>query len=102
MNLGLALQLTNILRDVSGDLERGRLYLPLEDLRASGCSIDGLFRTLQTLERALGTRLVAGGRVFYRDARGAVCAVSRAEFTARASWRARVAASTPARWSPRW
>jgi len=49
---------------------------------ASGCSIDGLFRTLQTLERALGTRLVAGGRVFYRDAGGAVRAVSRAEFTA--------------------
>src|SRR5437764_6578586 len=32
---------------------------------ASGCSIDGLFRVLQTLERALSARLVAGGRVFY-------------------------------------
>jgi 15-cis-phytoene synthase len=42
LNLGLALQLTNILRDVSGDLERGRLYLPLEDLRAFGCSIEAL------------------------------------------------------------
>ena len=30
--LGLALQLTNILRDVASDAERGRLYLPLEDL----------------------------------------------------------------------
>jgi hypothetical protein len=38
--------------------------------QASGCSIDGLFRGLQTIERALGTRLVAGGRVFYRDAAG--------------------------------
>jgi hypothetical protein len=35
--------------------------------QASGCSIDGLFRGLQVLERTLGTRLVAGGRVFYRD-----------------------------------
>lgn len=35
--------------------------------QASGCSIDGLFRGLQALERALDTRLVAGGRVFYRD-----------------------------------
>lgn len=35
--------------------------------QASGCSIDGLFRGLQTLERTLGTRLVAGGRVFYQD-----------------------------------
>jgi hypothetical protein len=33
---------------------------------ASGCSIDGLFRTLQQLERSAGTRLVGGGRVFYR------------------------------------
>jgi phytoene synthase len=32
MDLGLALQLTNILRDVKPDLERGRLYIPLEDL----------------------------------------------------------------------
>jgi phytoene synthase len=40
--LGVALQLTNILRDVTTDLERGRVYLPLEDLRAYGCSIDDL------------------------------------------------------------
>ena len=31
-NLGLALQLTNILRVVREDAERGRIYLPLEDL----------------------------------------------------------------------
>ncbi len=31
-SLGLALQLTNILRDVGDDAERGRIYLPLEDL----------------------------------------------------------------------
>jgi phytoene synthase len=38
LHLGVALQLTNILRDVKDDLERGRLYLPLEDLRTAGCS----------------------------------------------------------------
>ena len=32
IDLGVALQLTNILRDVPGDLERGRIYLPLRDL----------------------------------------------------------------------
>ena len=32
IDLGVALQLTNILRDVPGDLERGRVYLPTEDL----------------------------------------------------------------------
>jgi len=31
-NLGLALQLTNILRDVAEDARAGRIYLPLEDL----------------------------------------------------------------------
>lgn len=33
---------------------------------ASGCSIDGLFRELQRLEAEIGTRLVGGGRLFYR------------------------------------
>ena len=34
--LGMALQLTNIVRDVAADLEKGRVYLPLEDLRRFG------------------------------------------------------------------
>lgn len=36
--LGVALQLTNILRDVPGDLARGRLYVPLNDLQQFGCT----------------------------------------------------------------
>jgi phytoene synthase len=36
VELGLALQLTNILRDVAQDAGRGRLYLPLEDLERFG------------------------------------------------------------------
>jgi hypothetical protein len=47
--------------------------------QASGCSIDGLFRGLQALERSLDTRLVAGGRVFYRDTRGQAQLANRAE-----------------------
>jgi phytoene synthase len=35
-HLGRALQLTNILRDLDEDAEIGRLYLPLEELRAAG------------------------------------------------------------------
>ena len=42
LNLGVALQLTNILRDVKADLARGRVYLPLEDLAAYGCTVDDL------------------------------------------------------------
>src|SRR6478672_5352773 len=36
IDLGIALQLTNIIRDVAEDARRGRIYLPQEDLRAFG------------------------------------------------------------------
>lgn len=38
LNLGLALQLTNILRDVGGDAARGRIYIPQDDLARFGCT----------------------------------------------------------------
>jgi phytoene synthase len=38
IDLGVALQLTNILRDVPGDLSRGRVYLPQQDLIRFGVS----------------------------------------------------------------
>jgi phytoene synthase len=41
-DLGVALQLTNILRDVPTDLARGRVYIPQADLRQHGCSEDDL------------------------------------------------------------
>lgn len=37
--LGVALQLTNILRDIREDLGNGRVYLPAEDLRRFGCQL---------------------------------------------------------------
>ncbi len=42
--LGVALQLTNILRDVAVDYRRDRMYLPLADLAACGCSEDDIRR----------------------------------------------------------
>ena len=42
IDLGIALQLTNIIRDVSSDMQRGRVYIPLEDLRAFGCTEEDL------------------------------------------------------------
>jgi phytoene synthase len=36
VNLGIALQLTNILRDIKDDAKRGRIYIPQEDLRRFG------------------------------------------------------------------
>jgi squalene synthase HpnD len=38
--LGVALQLTNILRDVREDRLAGRVYLPAEDLERFGCTLD--------------------------------------------------------------
>src|SRR5579871_4923359 len=43
-DLGLALQLTNILRDVREDGEMGRIYLPLQDLRRFGIEPVALLR----------------------------------------------------------
>jgi 15-cis-phytoene synthase len=41
---GIALQLTNILRDLREDAARGRIYLPLEDLAAAGVGEEDLLR----------------------------------------------------------
>jgi 15-cis-phytoene synthase len=48
-NLGLALQLTNIIRDIKADLKQGRVYLPQEDLARFGVS-----------EQALGAGVMTG------------------------------------------
>lgn len=48
--------------------------------QASGCSIDGLFRALQEMQKTIGAQILGGGRVFYRDAGGSTQAVSREEF----------------------
>ena len=49
---------------------------------ASGCSIDGLFRTLKAMEPRLGASLVTSGMVFYRSKKGKIEAVDREQFTA--------------------
>jgi phytoene synthase len=43
-DLGVALQLTNILRDVAPDLARGRFYLPAEDIERFKCTEDDFRR----------------------------------------------------------
>jgi len=42
VKLGVALQLTNILRDVAEDFERGRLYLPQDELAAFGVTEEAI------------------------------------------------------------
>ena len=51
-SLGIALQLTNIIRDVAVDLRRGRIYLPGEDMRRFGVSEGDLRRGRVTPEVA--------------------------------------------------
>jgi phytoene synthase len=72
--LGVAFQLTNFLRDVGEDLDRGRVYLPLDELGAFGVDRELLAwcrRTRQPdprVRRALA-HLVAHTRGTYRRAR---------------------------------
>jgi len=56
--LGCAMQLTNILRDVGEDLERGRMYLPVAELRRYGLGVADID------SMRCGTRLVDGA---YRE-----------------------------------
>ncbi len=44
-NLGIALQLTNILRDISKDAQNGRIYLPMDELAAFNYSEDDLLNS---------------------------------------------------------
>ena len=42
VDLGLAMQLTNILRDIKEDAERDRVYIPQDEMRRFGCGEDDL------------------------------------------------------------
>jgi phytoene synthase len=69
IDLGMALQLTNILRDVGADARAHRVYLPQEDLRAFGITAEDLQRgryddaVVRLMERA-----AERARHFYRAA----------------------------------
>ncbi|MGX7826871.1 phytoene/squalene synthase family protein [Actinokineospora sp. 24-640] len=70
--LGEAFQLTNFLRDVGEDLDRGRVYLPADHLAAFGVDRDRLLRTRsrggdRAVRRAVA-HLVAHTRAVYRVA----------------------------------
>jgi len=75
-DLGVALQLTNILRDVAPDFRKGRLYLPLEDLARFGCHADDIAREVNNAGaglrserlRAVLEHHAARARVFFARA----------------------------------
>jgi phytoene synthase len=65
----MALQLTNIVRDVAADLRRGRVYLPAEDLARFGVTEDDLRAgRLTPPVRALLQFQCERARQFYRRA----------------------------------
>jgi 15-cis-phytoene synthase len=69
VNLGLALQLTNIVRDVGVDLGRGRIYLPQDDLRRFGCTEAALRAgTISPPVRALLAFEIARAREYFQRA----------------------------------
>jgi phytoene synthase len=69
IDLGIALQLTNIIRDVSADLERDRLYLPTEDMERFGCTEHDLRAgaVSENIQRLLAFQ-VARAKRFYEKA----------------------------------
>jgi len=70
---GIAFQLTNILRDVREDAERGRVYIPADELEASGTSPAALAAVRSGSELSEAQRLVLAGvarraRAYYQSA----------------------------------
>lgn len=47
-DLGLAFQLTNIIRDVGEDVRRGRIYIPVDELQRFNVTADDLFNLRET------------------------------------------------------
>ncbi len=69
IKLGVALQLTNILRDVAEDWQAGRVYLPQEDLDAFAISEDDIAAGRPTAQwRALMDFQITRARQFYSQA----------------------------------
>ncbi|MEX0659030.1 MAG: phytoene/squalene synthase family protein [Egibacteraceae bacterium] len=69
MDLGVAFQLTNFLRDIAEDWDRGRIYLPLEDLERFGVTErDFSRRHVTPAFRRLMAFQIARTRALYRRA----------------------------------
>ena len=83
-DLGVAMQITNVLRDVGEDLERGRVYLPREVLEANGYSVgalqrgeidDGFRRVMRSISQVARDKYVSGVRGIPRLDRSAQFAI---------------------------
>ncbi|KAK4490441.1 hypothetical protein RD792_001118 [Penstemon davidsonii] len=77
--LGLANQLTNILRDVGEDARRGRVYLPQDELAQAGLSDDDIFAGKVTDKwRSFMKKQIERARKFFDDSEKGVAELSSA------------------------
>jgi 15-cis-phytoene synthase len=76
--LGIALQLTNIIRDVGEDVRRGRIYLPIEELQRFDVPASDLIelRESESFGRLMQFQ-IERAQTFYRDAWALLPAVDR-------------------------
>lgn len=71
VDLGLAMQLTNILRDIREDAQRGRIYIPLDEMERFGYSqqelmdgvVNGAFLELMRFQAARARRYFDRGKL---------------------------------------
>jgi 15-cis-phytoene synthase len=83
VNLGKALQFTNILRDVRTDAERGRIYLPLSELARFNVNEQEILRHEYSPRfRELAASVAERAKDFYRKARAALPAEDRRSMVA--------------------
>jgi phytoene synthase len=80
VSLGMAFQLTNILRDVGADAIENRVYLPLDDLRNCNYSEKALLQKTYSPEfKTLMQQEAARARQYYEKARAALAAMPPSE-----------------------
>ncbi|GGA56880.1 phytoene desaturase [Edaphobacter acidisoli] len=70
---GIAFQLTNILRDVKEDVERGRVYLPLDRMAAHGVTVERVKElaagaAMKDNDRAVLEEMAARAEIYYGSA----------------------------------
>jgi 15-cis-phytoene synthase len=71
--LGVAMQLTNILRDVGEDLQRDRIYLPIEDLHAFGYTEQDLIAgVIDERWKAMMKFQIKRAREYYKQAEAGI------------------------------
>ena len=72
VSLGMAFQLTNILRDIGTDAAQGRIYLPQEDLEKFGCTDQAILQRQESTElRTLLRFETARAHEYYAKAQAA-------------------------------